>query len=26
MEAWLETARESQIPILAPRYRPALAG
>jgi predicted RNase H-like HicB family nuclease len=24
--AWLETARERQIPIPAPRYRPALAG
>ena len=26
MAAWLETARERQIPIPAPRYRPALAG
>jgi predicted RNase H-like HicB family nuclease len=25
MAAWLETARERQIPIPAPRYRPALA-
>jgi len=26
MAAWLETARERQIPIPAPRYRPALTG
>ena len=26
MAAWLEVARERQIPIPAPRYRPALAG
>jgi predicted RNase H-like HicB family nuclease len=26
MEAWLETAKERQIPIPRPRYRPALAG